>query len=219
MPKHLSFTPENVVRSFSEVTGIAPDRLSVDEELGPMEPLANKLCTLLVDGPVVDGLSFEDVSIFRDQKVLDELMAGELPCDISGEFYDVGDLSAEDIVRHASKGCTLSDLKHWIISEGRYERLSDDQIKAQLKRPLETLIEHYRGDDMEGAYTTLVRQCRSDEEVVAKHLLRAAGGAQKVWKEELFETLPGGFVVHFILSEDQQLFHRLKEEAKKGRGR
>jgi hypothetical protein len=208
--KKLSFTTENVISSFSEVTGISADRLSTDEEVEPSE----LLCTLCIEGPVIGDWKLEEVTIYRDQKALDKRSADDMRDD---EISDHFNLSNEDVVRYASKGFILSDLNHWIIAEGRHSRLSDAEIEAQLKRPLETLIEHYGDDDMEGAFTTLVRQCRSDTSEMAKHLIRAAGGSQNIWKDELFEELPGGFIVHIIADEEISLFRQLVEEVKKAR--
>ena len=212
--KRLPFTAENVISSFSEVTGIDPARLSVEGDLDS----SALSCTLYVEGPVLGDLAIEDVSVYRDQKALDKCSADDLRYDESDGFYDVGNLSAEDILRYAAKGCVLSDLKHWIISQGRDDDLSDEEIKVQLKRPLETLIEHYRQYDMEGAFSTLISQCRSDESEMARHLLKFVGGAQKVWTDELYEELPGGFIVHIIPAQDISLFRQLVDVAKKKLG-
>lgn len=213
MVKRLPFTIKNVINSFSEVTGLAMDKLSVDEEMGP----STKFCSIHIEPPVLGDRKFDDVTIYRNQNAIDECSADDLSFDDDHGFYDVGNLSDGDIVRCASKGCRLSDLRYWIISEGRDQRLSDAQIEARLKRPLETLIEHYREVDMEGAFITLVRQCRSAESKMARYLIEAAGGAQKVWKDELFEELPGGFVMHLILDEDISLFRQLKDNIEKAR--
>jgi hypothetical protein len=204
--KRSSFTIENVVRSFSEVTGLDPSRLSVDGKLTS----SARFCELLVNGPVVGDQNFYDVTVYRDQAALDECSAYDLEYDEYGDgLVNVGILSTEDVVRYASKGCRLSDLKHWIISEGRQAGLDEARIATQLRRPLETLVEHYRPYEMEGAFSTLVSQCLSDERSMAKHLIKAAGGAQKIWTDELYHVLPGGFIAHFISSADQTLFRQL----------
>lgn len=212
MKKRLPFTPKNIIRSFSEATGLAPSKLSIDREISS----STDRCDVIVKHPAIEDRNFyeDEVAVYRDQEALDKNAAEDLQYDEDYGFYDVGDLSPEDIVRHASSGCTLSDLRHWIISEGRHQRLSDDEIKTQLRRPLETLIEYYREDDMEGAFTTLIRQCRSDMTSMSRHLIKAAGGAQKIWKRELYEEISGGFIVHLIPDEDISLFRQLTNAIK-----
>lgn len=212
MTRKLPFTVQNVVRSFSEVTGLSPDKLSVRDVIGR----TTKFCEVIVEGPALGDQYFTGgVTVYRDQDALDDCSVGDLERDEFDEVSDVGDLSLEDIVRHASKGCRLSDLRHWIIAEGRGQCLTDAEIKDRLKRPLETLVEHYREHDMEGAFSTLLQQCRYDDAKIERHLIRAAGGSQKIWRDELYEELPGGFIAHIISSEDMMLFRRLTGTAEK----
>jgi hypothetical protein len=206
MKKRLSFTAKNVISSFSAVTGLPANRLFIEEKVKP----SAMVCEVFVEGPVIGDRHLQEVSVYRDQKALDESAIADLSYDEHDGFSDVGDLSPEEVIRHAAKGCTLSDLRHWIIAKGRDEQLDDDQIKERLKHPLEMLIEHYQiNPDLDGAFSTLMNQCRSDLRQMARYLIAGAGGAQKIWKDELYETLPGGFIAHIIPDEDISLFRQL----------
>jgi len=206
MKNRLPFSTKNVIRSLSEITSLPPIRLTVlEKKIGP----SSKLCTVRVGGLGEDQKFFDDLTIYRDQRSLDACCAMDIQYDGYGGFYQTLPLSDEEIVRCVAKDCNLRNLNHWIISEGRDRNLSKNEIEAGLKRPLEFLLKN----DVEGALSILVSQCLVDD--VSKSLLSGAGGAQKVWKDELFEVLSGGFILHLIEAREIRLFKSLAKTSKR----
>jgi hypothetical protein len=212
--KRQPFTPKNIIQSLVDAIRLPHHCFSVEagEEANGEKSLSRQVS---IEDPLTADVILSDVYVYRDQKSLDKCFEDSLPYDSTYGFFDVGDLSNEDIVRHSAKGCDLSQLKHWIIAQGREDELTDDQIAHDLKHPVDTIIKHYTkdGDLAEEACSTLVLQCRPDPLEMAKYVLKAAGGTQKVWSMEFFHTLPRDYIIHIITTEETVIFRRLLDSA------
>jgi hypothetical protein len=214
-PKRPSFTAKDIIDAFVAVTGLPHSCFSAEVGEDEDEQLS---CRVVIEDALAGNMILDGVWVYRDQIALDKCMEDSLPYDETYGFFDVGQLTDEEIIRHAAKGCDLSELRHWIIAQGREDGLSDEQIVANLKKPLDTVIDHYKEEcDEEGALSTFFTQCRGDQEKMAKHVLKAAGGSQKVWTKDFFHELPGGFIVHIIPDEETEVFRKLMEAADKAR--
>ena len=215
--KRRAFTAKNIIAALVEVTGLSPDHFSV--EVDELDDDKSGTCSLVIQDPASGKVILEDVRLHRDQKSLDLYSEEHLPFDETYGFFDVGKLSNEDIVRHSAKGCNLAELKHWIIATGRECGQTEAQIAHNLRHPVEAVINLHKTGDVvdDGACLTLISQCRPNRMNIlkmAKHLLKAAGGAQKVWSAEFFMTLPGGFLVHIITDEEAEIFRKLLTKSK-----
>lgn len=137
------------------------------------------------------------IRVYKDQKALNRHCAADVVTFNSGElaaFLDFESLPDETVIATVAKHCRLSDLRHWIIAEGRHQDLSERAIKSDLKHPVKTLAK-YESDDSEAILMVLEHQCKPNLQDIAESLMEIIGGGQQYYSGMDFFSTPEGFIV------------------------
>lgn len=207
------FTVPNVRRSLMKILGGDTEALLSIEKGCPA-------CDVIIQSPRRELWPLDNFVIWRDLDANARVLSENLPYDEDYGFFDIGGLSNEEILRLMAKCWGLSGLRHWIISEGRSEGLSDAEIKTSLAKPLETLIAAYDPEQEDGwddVMATFVSQCRPDYLVLGRRIIKVLGGIHKVRTSDLFVETPEGFIIHLIGKQDIATFKKLMKRSGHGR--
>ena len=140
-----------------------------------------------------------NVKIYQDRLAAEEAM---VECYIEFMWEELEE--KRECIDVVASVCDLSELSHWIVSEGRSKQLSEEELKVCLGDPLKTLKEWTSHADTDFIMNVLFDQCSPDDKAVGLAYLRSVGGLAGYEDTAVYFETVEGFCIEVLYDTEEQ---------------